>query len=388
MEYVLVEPKEVLEIEPIEGADNIEVARVGGWRCVVKKGQFKPGDEALYFALDCVVPTSDERFSFLPGKSYKKGREEQVCTPWQGASEVLGHRIKTKKLRGVVSQGLLFPMSEFPDWTQLPLFRYEPNMKFDGSGRPAGNFPNCVPKTDQERIQNIFQGRSWGRPARSFVDSNGVEHSIEAIEGIALGEYEVTLKLDGMSGTFLLDPSGVANLDDIPFKMCSRNLTVDPTGDSVFKQIAEERNIEEKLRWLAKQIHTGDIRYGPLAFQGEIMGPGIQGNRENLSRPHYYVYDIYSINIGRYLSPQEREDVMQLLAKSDLRGIGHIPWAGPNLRGRYVITPATTIDELLALADCKSINHPIAEGVVLKKCSAQRFSFKVINNKFLLKEKE
>lgn len=394
MEYVLVEPKEVLEIEAIEGADMIEVARVGGWRCVVKKGQFKMGDTALYFALDCVVPTEDERFAFLPGKEYARDNKvEEVVIPvkendWNPKLKTLGHRIKTKKLRGVVSQGLLFPMSEFPDWQELDLFRYEPKLKFDGAGRPAGNFPSCVPKTDQERIQNIFQGRAWGY---GYVK--------DCPEGTrtppqAFGDYEVTLKLDGMSGTFLINP------DTDEFMMCSRNLWVKDWEDksdhqksqgSVFPQVAQHYGLEEKLRkWLEEtRLDYPDYK-GHLALQGELMGPGIQGNRENFNRFYYFIYDIYLIGEGRYASPSERVGLITALnlTHGSIAHLDHVPHITSMGDIGYTISPETTIDQLLAVADRASINHPIAEGVVFKKHSKQRFSFKVINNKFLLKEKD
>ena len=57
-------------ILPIEGADRVEIAQVGGWRIMVRKGQFHPGDLAVYFEIDAKVPEK-EPFEFLASKKYK-----------------------------------------------------------------------------------------------------------------------------------------------------------------------------------------------------------------------------------------------------------------------------------------------------------------------------
>ena len=84
----LVTIRKINEIHPISNADLIERAKIGGWNVVVKKGQFKADDLCVYGEIDSIFPAEDERFAFLEGK-----------------------RLRTKKLRGVVSQGIAFPLS-------------------------------------------------------------------------------------------------------------------------------------------------------------------------------------------------------------------------------------------------------------------------------------
>ena len=95
----LVSIQTIDDIQPIENADNIEVALVGGWNIVIRKGEFKKGDKAFYFEIDSMLPLEDERFSFLE----PRGNKEQ--------NGILYHRLKTAKLRGQISQGLLFPLN-------------------------------------------------------------------------------------------------------------------------------------------------------------------------------------------------------------------------------------------------------------------------------------
>lgn len=81
---------EIIEsLSPIEGADKIEVAKVLGWECVVKKGEFKKGDIVVYVEVDSVMPDKPE-YEFLRDRKF---------------------RIRTIKLKGQVSMGLILPLS-------------------------------------------------------------------------------------------------------------------------------------------------------------------------------------------------------------------------------------------------------------------------------------
>jgi RNA ligase (TIGR02306 family) len=84
-------------IKPIEGADAIECAMIGGWSVVIKKGEFKVGQLAVYCEIDSWIPT--ELAPFL-----SKGKEPRE---FEG---IKGERLKTVKLRGQLSQGLLLPL--------------------------------------------------------------------------------------------------------------------------------------------------------------------------------------------------------------------------------------------------------------------------------------
>ena len=85
--------REISAIHPIPGADRIEVAQVDGWECVVQKGEFQVGQHIVYVEVDSIVPDVPE-FEFLRPRKF---------------------RVRTIKLRGQVSQGLVLPLSILPD---------------------------------------------------------------------------------------------------------------------------------------------------------------------------------------------------------------------------------------------------------------------------------
>jgi RNA ligase (TIGR02306 family) len=181
MERKLASIRKVTDIQEIVGADAIEVAVVGGWKVVTKKGEYEPGDLCVYCEIDSFLPIKEE-FEFLRKSSYKKMGDQE------------GFRLKTIKLRGQVSQGLILPMSVFGDfgWTayegldvteRLGIVKYEPPIPAELAGKVKGPFPSFLHKTDEERVQNI-----------------SVEYSAMCYR--SEHKFYVTEKLDGSSATF------------------------------------------------------------------------------------------------------------------------------------------------------------------------------------------
>lgn len=329
--------RKIAAIEPIEGADAIEVAVVDGWKVVVKKGEFQVDSLAVYLEIDSWVPT--ELAPFL-----SKGKEPRE---FEG---VKGERLRTVKLRGQLSQGLLLPISncieiagctsaiqEGDDWTEhLGILKWERPMNAQLAGMARGNFPALVPKTDQERIQNL---------TRSF-------------EQYQLDSWSITEKLDGSSCTFYLD-------DEDVFHVCSRNLDLKEDEANSFWKVARKFQIEDIMR---RNFLKG------MAIQGEMIGEGIQGNQYK-TQLDFYVYDMYNTHTGQYILP------VQLKAACERIGLKHVP----------ILCEATeikeqTIDSILTFAEGKSVlNGSEREGVVFKSNTVHDRSFKAINNKWLLK---
>jgi RNA ligase (TIGR02306 family) len=344
-------------VSPIEGADAIELVRVDGWQCVAKKGEFQKGDACVYFEIDSVLPIRDE-FEFLRKNCY-------VNRDW-----IEGFRIKTAKFRGQLSQGLALPYTLFPeavhafhqtrpidappiDLTRaLGVQKWDPPVPAHLSGVVKGEFPSFIPKTDQERIQNIFD---------------------EYREKYADHAFEVTVKLDGSSATYYL-MEGV-------YGVCSRNLdlvTGDENADNAYVLAGRKHRLEEGLRSLGRNI----------ALQCELMGPGIQGNREALKAPTLFLYDVYDIDRRRYLSAKERYTLQGELAEAlglDLHTDDACLLHCPALGEVTFFEKAADIDAALQMARIKSMHHPVAEGIVLKSIQDPSVSFKVINNEYLLK---
>ena len=344
--------RKIADILPIENADAIEVAVVDGWSVVTKKGEYQPGDLAVYFEIDSFVP---EHLAPFLTKGNAKAKE------YEG---IIGNRLRTVKLRGQVSQGLLLGLRdpnvykallglndvyEGLDVTeQLGIVKYEPPIPACLAGEVEGMFPGFISKTDQERVQNIIDRKD-----------------------LLVGTWELTLKLDGSSMTMFTREGEVG--------VCSRNLWLKDNAANDGNTLVQFARGIDYTRTLPD---VADLVGFDFALQGEIMGPGVQKNREKFSIHRFFVFDIYNITDSRYLSAGERKEVLRiLLLHTD--NVEHVPI----IENWFQVTEdMVDIDQFLAIAERPSINHKIAEGVVFKNVIDGDKSFKVISNSFLLQE--
>lgn len=403
----LVTVRDIANIEPIEGADAIEVVTVEGWKVVVKKGEFSAGDKCVYFEIDSFLPTGNPAWQFLVDKS---GRT------FEGA---VGHRLRTVKLRGQISQGFVVPLAALPQITNidrdvdqselLGIKKWEQPLPAELAGQAEGLFPSWMRKTDQERCQNLgreifqtedvlvaFDDSALTDEARQTM----IEKDLLVYEDGAMGEelfkvlpakadpealYEITMKLDGSSATFFHRDGEVG--------VCSRNLQLkvnDENKDNTFVRMLHDSGLGLALAQL-----------GNIAIQGELMGPGIQGNREQLKRHQLYIFDVQNLDTGEYLTPYRRHRLMDKLTNLGVNTAGlvfHVPVltghgfdtnVGPedSVLWKLHELRLNSIDDLLGFAEGKSITHLVREGIVFKRVDGG-FSFKAISNQFLLKEKD
>lgn len=293
-----------------------------------------------------------------------------------------GYRLKTMKMAGCVSQGLALPLHMFPELSDaeigkdvtelLSVIKYDVAevVQDDKPGLKAANaersFPSFIPKTDQERLQNLTS--YFHRHRRTA--------------------FEETLKLDGSSMTcykiitphgwfkqkILVDLLGFNIAPSTSFGVCSRNLQLrkpkegEPSSD--FWKVAIEQNIE-------KALPAG------YAIQGELIGPKIQNNHEKVDKLDYYVFDVYDINNSRYLLPQQRIRFVKEFLEPF--GIKHVPILGYTT----IFCDNTDIPSMLERVKGESINPgTISEGRVYKALEHHGVTFKVINNEYLLKSEK
>ena len=425
----LVTARTIDAVEPIEGADAIEVVVIGGWKVVVKKGEFKPNDPCIYFEIDSFLPDGNPAWQFLVDKSPKM---------FEG---VKGHKLRTIKLRGQVSQGFVLPIGALPavayvladdaaprdlDFSALlGIKKFEAPLPACLQGQAEGLFPSFIQKTDQERCQNL-KGEIFGYDEVRVALGDWLDVKVtppshnQLIQGMSetgtweevwneaepLGtmthwkpimvrpakasrddQFEVSIKLDGSSMTAFVraDETGTDDsrvLEIAPrVGVCSRNLELkisDANKDNTFVRVLFDTCLNVALEaWFQR---TGI----EIAVQGEVMGPGIQGNREGFTKPTLFVFDVFFINDHRYATPAERMAVFDFL-KSIAPTIEHVPVLHSSATLEELGT--TTVELLLAFAEGPSINNKIREGVVFKRKDGQ-FSFKAISNLFLAKEKD
>lgn len=359
--------RKISDIQPIPDADAIQVATVDGWKVVVKRGEFKVGDLAIYLEIDSWVP--HELAPFL-----SKGSAPREY------NGVKGERLRTIKLRGQVSQGLLLPIKvAWPEWTDeniakhvsegddlteaFNIQKWEAPIPAQLQGQAKGTFPtSLIPKTDQERIQNCF-GSIQKRDGLFLTEKFWNEELQEVQERDTVlpddfkkPTYEVTLKLDGSSMTIFRWEGEL--------RVCSRNMEL---------KISEE-NAGNTFVKMALEI--GDKISEGFAFQGELMGEGIQGNREGFKGHKLFIFDIFDILMHEYVLAGERRSICGMM------GLDHVPLHGTNWNAPESVAAG------LELADGPSINHKIREGLVWKCNEDPSFSFKTISNKFLLKDSD
>lgn len=341
-ERTLVSIRTISALEPIEGADFIEKAFVDGWTVVVKKGEYSVGDTAVYFEPDTFLPEGDARWQFLVDKSSRM---------FEG---VRGHVLRTVKLKGVYSNGLLLHPSLFAEGLTA-VVKYEVSNEDAArlSGQAKGNFPSFIPKTSAERIQNL--GRTVFSPDRSN------------------DEYEVTIKLDGSSFT-------VYHLDGV-VGCCSRNLDLKlEDKSSSFVQMFDALGIGEALRELGENV----------AFQGELFGEGIQGNNEKLVGKKYAIFNVWLINEGRYATADERMDLFiklkDLIPEESAGLFMHVPVIHSS--SRLLDLGLDAVSDVLKYAEGPSWNTKVKrEGLVFKSIKDPSFIFKAISESWLAKQK-
>ena len=366
------------EIKPIPNADKIELARVGGWQVVVSKADnYKVGDKVIYIEIDSRVPSDKECFAFLKDRKYK---------------------VKSIKLRGQVSQGLIMPLSILPnkeyelydDVTDIlgiekiendfkqPLESKEMRLRgahpklyrkpwfkkmmhyawfrkiafkvFIPKKKKSG-WPTWIVKSDSERIQNMI----WVLNDKS--------------------KFYVTEKIDGTSTSFSL----YKDKGRLKFMVCSRNVvqtTPDKQNyysdfglDNVYWEMALKYDIEKKMRQMFKEVGAQHH----ITIQGETYGEGIQKNKYNLKGRKLAIFNFYVD--GKYMNPR---DMRALMDKYELPLV-------PLVSYDYVLPD--TFEELMEFSTGKSqLYDTLREGYVFKSYDGQ-INFKCVSNDFLLKWK-
>ncbi len=329
MKRKLAHIEKIISIEAIEGADRIEKAHILGWQTVIKKGEFKEGSLVVYVEVDAVLPDKPE-FEFLRDRKF---------------------RIRTIRLRKVISQGIAFPLSILPDGIQieegsdvteaLNIHQYEPPIPAQLSGVVKGAFPSFIPKTDETRIQSVP----------------------DVLERHKGKTFYLSEKLDGTSATYFIK--------DDEFGVCSRNLYLKETETNTFWIVARKYDYENKLRAYGKNV----------AVQGEIIGPGIQKNRYKLKAPALFIFNVFYPDNYKYA------DFKEFAEFANNYGFNTVPI----LNTEYVLD--NTVDELVELSKGTStLNAEIQrEGIVMRTLIESqdeelgRLSFKVVNPEYLLK---
>ena len=224
----LVTIQKVKDISIIPDSDFLELAHVMGWQCVVKKGEFQAGDLGVYYEVDSFLPL-DERYEFLRSSSYRDNIDNGE-----------GFRIRTVKMRGQLSQGLLLPLVNFPELAGC------------GEGTDVTETLNVkkwyIPETSTAG-GTIIGERPYGIPAS---DEIRLQSALELLDQLKDKPYYITTKMDGTSG--------IVYYIDGKIGCCSRNKEIRDEETALYWSPVYLYGLKEKLVKLGKNIVlTGEI---------------------------------------------------------------------------------------------------------------------------------
>ena len=343
----------IQRVEAIENhnkADSLELVTILGWQIITRKGEVKTGSKVIYCEIDSMLPVEA---TWLPVAVKDRIVKEQTKN---------FYRIKTIKLRGELSQGLIVPIVDtlpkddsIENWEELEvgynvtsllkIEKYEPQVLTGdyclyATARSTDNFPiSLVNKTDEPRVQSNPK-------------------LFKALEGKS---YYMTIKLDGTSVTYLMDP------ETGELMVCSRNMIRKrPENLKVcpYWYIANKYDIEKKLK---KVPH--------VAIQGEICGPNIQHNLLGLKDLELFVFNVIDTRDRSKLSFYEMITICD-----EVLSVPRVPIeeVGDEFR-------CENIKVLLrkAVGTYNGTKNP-REGLVVRNID-QTISFKAINDEYLLK---
>lgn len=336
----------VTRIDPIPGADRIAAATVRGWTVVVAKTDFEPGDRCVFFEIDSFLPVSDPKFEFLIPRGVRTSVDGQV-----------GHPLRTAKLRGVYSQGLILPLAVFPDFAGLPdgadvtpqcgVTLWQPPIPAHLAGTVAGPWPGWLSKTDEERVQN-----SPDLFAAALADLH------------AGHPWNVHEKIDGASMSVFIDADGTPGVG-------SRNLNLADTPGNTLWELARRHNLHDRM--LADNVD---------AVQGEAYGESIQGNPLRVRGQKLAVFDVWKNRqrLPRDLWPEWARELS-------------VPRREDYENPQYYTDAETLIRAVDGIRS--HISDVPAEGIVVRPAHQTetvvdgggkvKASFKVISNRYLLK---
>ena len=268
-----------------------------------------------------------------------------------------GFKLRTMRFRGQISQGLLLPVSQFPeipstvevgdDVTELlGVRKWEIEERATTGGTVIGNLPYDIPHTDETRVQE----------------------NPELIDAFAGLEYYISTKMDGSSHSIGVDENG--------FHVTGHNYEYKDDGASSFYNLVKERKYQERVEALVK-----DLGLRTLTIQGELCAPGIQRNRLRLAKPEWYVFTIRENG--------KRVGLKRMLEFCKMLDFVHVPIeeVDVDLPSKY-----PTVKTLLERADGDYPNGGKKEGIVIRPTEpvfcpliSASLSMKVVSNKYLLK---
>lgn len=370
-------------IQPIENADRIELVHVLGWQLIAKKGEFAEGDFCVYIEIDSRVP-AEPRYDFLANKDYK---------------------IKTMKMRGVISQGIALPLNMFPELKNVDigddvteklgitkiitaeekrLAREEGNNERAALDRARRNHTKFMSswlgkflmkhKWSRSIVLKLLgcpikKPRAWPSWVAGCTKTD--EERIENVpQFLGTGPYDITEKLDGSSATYALERKG----GRWKFYVCSRNVCQEDAkqacyyDENIYWEQAFKYNIKEKLIDMYKVLGAKTA----IVLQGEVVGPKVQSKGYQLAERDLYVYNL-KVD-GRRMNNTNMFEI------ATAWGFKTVPIIGT------IAQLPETMEEMKAMAEGPSVIGPcLREGLVYRHLNGEA-AFKNVAHSHLMEK--
>lgn len=360
--------RRVSKVEPIKGADRIEAYHVDGWVVVDGKGAHREGDYVLYYEIDTFLPTNDPRYAAFA----ERGEKSMTVTKGRKTKTAIGHVLKTIRLRGVYSQGLIMdPKDIVPDIPETEyericdnrcgldkaagVWEYHPDQNSLAAGFISNYDAFVAPRADAERVQNVSQ---------------------KAFDLICKSEYFVSAKVDGTSITMVNDPRH----NRVRAFSHNNEFDVEQGQGKTVMVTAERQGI---LSWLEE--NPG------ITLQMELCGPRIQSNPLGLKDHRLFVFSAWDMDERHYLNPYDMPEIRESctpLIDVDLSEIGSpsamVEWAN-GLRGNVA---KDRLDEGAVVHVMGRGNLTDDEWTYLYNTLGSTMQMKAVSNRFLAKARE
>lgn len=368
----------IADILPHNNADKLEIIRIDGYQCVVQKGTFKPGDLAVYIQPDSVVPQT-EPFRFIWGPYAEPGPDETLIEVPERR-----RRITVRKFRGEYSEGLLLPITDFPEMKDvnvgddaaelIGITHYDPDKwkEVAADCEPA-------PKKQQKWPRSLKGWFFYILYKLRFIRGGGIEGWEREYVDFSLPFYDISAYKNHTSAITPHEP--VVATEKIHgsnaryvfmngrMYVGSRTLWKSPKSRCIWRRALEQNPWIEQ--WCRE--HEGYTLYGEVVPTQKGFDYGCKKDEVKL-----FVFDIFGPD-KRWLSMSE---VMYLLDMKNLtidRWVPFVCWDVP-------------LDHALKFVDGQSLvpgaKH-IREGIVIKPVKERtepglgRVILKVVSNKFL-----
>lgn len=374
----------IKRLEDIPGKDKIKLAsfQSTGWKVIVSADMFVD-QKVVYCEADTLLPVRPE-FEFLRLRCYSE--------KWDG------FRIRNMKMAGVYSEGIVFPLDVIAaavakeagalvdglDVTsQMGARKYDPEALEESALLSSARTPwwkqqLCRVPLFKKMLLTNRAPRRFPKEIISISDETRLQ-SLQYVFDNPPDAVTITEKIDGQSATYIWEPRKRR------FTVCSRKLVLSRPDDSNYWKIARKYDMKKSLQVLYKSIrHVVANVSGPIAVQGEIVGPGIQGNKYKLKELQFRVY---TIKVGdQHINP------LQIRYALETAGLKLVP-----VIESCCGLPFTNMEEALEYSKGYSMlpadgELVFREGVVVRSAyprPAERgmsgqYSFKIINPDFAI----